>query len=132
MPIATVNPANGETLRTFDPMDARETERRLAAAHRAFHSYRTTDFAERARLLNRAADLLDEDRQEIARTMTTEMGKPVTAARAEAAKCAKAMRWYAAEAERLLADEHPADADVKDSGPPGPISTTARWAWSSP
>ena len=48
--------------------------------------------------------------------MTTEMGKPITAARAEAAKCAKAMRWYAAHAEELLADEHPSAADVKDSG----------------
>ncbi|MEU1482898.1 NADP-dependent succinic semialdehyde dehydrogenase [Streptomyces sp. NPDC005752] len=116
MPIATVNPANGETLRTFDALDGQETERRLAAAHRAFRGYRTTDFAERARLLNRAADLLDADQQEIARTMTTEMGKPVKAARAEAAKCAKAMRWYAANAARLLADEHPDDTDVKDSG----------------
>uniref|UniRef100_A0AAU3H5M2 NADP-dependent succinic semialdehyde dehydrogenase n=1 Tax=Streptomyces sp. NBC_01401 TaxID=2903854 RepID=A0AAU3H5M2_9ACTN len=116
MPIATVNPANGETLRTFDALDERETERRLDAAHRAFRDYRTTDLSERARLLNRAADLLDEDQQDIARTMTTEMGKPVKAARAEAAKCAKAMRWYAANAGRLLADEHPDDTDVKDSG----------------
>ncbi|KPC81056.1 NADP-dependent succinic semialdehyde dehydrogenase [Streptomyces sp. NRRL S-4] len=116
MPIATVNPANGETLRTFDALDGQETERRFAAAHRAFRSYRTTEFSERARLLNRAADLLDADQQEIARTMTTEMGKPVKAARAEAAKCAKAMRWYAANAARLLADEHPDDTDVKDSG----------------
>ncbi|MFH9614185.1 NADP-dependent succinic semialdehyde dehydrogenase [Streptomyces pratensis] len=116
MPIATVNPANGETLRTFDALDEQETERRVAAAHRAFLSHRTTDFAERARLMNRAADLLDEDQQDIARTMTTEMGKPVKAARAEAAKCAKAMRWYAANAERLLADEHPDETDVKDSG----------------
>lgn len=116
MPIATVNPANGETLRTFDALDERETERRLDAAHRAFRRYRTTDFAERARLLGRAADLLDADQPDIARTMTTEMGKPVKAARAEAAKCAKAMRWYAANAERLLADEHPDDTDVKDSG----------------
>jgi succinate-semialdehyde dehydrogenase/glutarate-semialdehyde dehydrogenase len=116
MPIATVNPANGETLRTFDALDEQETERRVAAAHRAFLGHRTTDFAERARLMNRAADLLDEDQQDIARTMTTEMGKPVKAARAEAAKCAKAMRWYAANAERLLADEHPDETDVKDSG----------------
>ncbi|WP_103515144.1 NADP-dependent succinic semialdehyde dehydrogenase [Streptomyces sp. SM10] len=116
MPIATVNPANGETLRTFDALDEQETERRLSAAHRAFRAHRATGFAERARLLSRAADLLDEDQQDIARTMTTEMGKPVKAARAEAAKCAKAMRWYAANAERLLADEHPDDTDVKDSG----------------
>lgn len=116
MPIATVNPANGETLRTFDALGADEIERRLAAADAAFREYRTTGFGERSRLLNRAADLLDEDRKDIARTMTLEMGKPVKAARAEAAKCAKAMRWYAAHAEGLLADEHPSPADVEDSG----------------
>ncbi|MEU0148182.1 NADP-dependent succinic semialdehyde dehydrogenase [Streptomyces sp. NPDC006288] len=136
MPIATVDPASGETLRTFDALDERETERRLEAAHRAFRGYRTTDFAERARLMNRAADLLDEDQRDIARTMTTEMGKPVKAARAEAAKCAKAMRWYAANAERLLADEHPEEADVKDSGasrarvhyrPLGPVLAVMPW-----
>lgn len=116
MPIATVNPANGETLRTFDALGADEIERRLAAADTAFRAYRTTGFGERSRLMNRAADLLDEDQQDIARTMTLEMGKPVGAARAEAAKCAKAMRWYASHAEGLLADEHPAPVDVEDSG----------------
>ncbi|MEV0913095.1 NADP-dependent succinic semialdehyde dehydrogenase [Streptomyces sp. NPDC049967] len=116
MPIATVNPANGETLRTFDALGADEIERRLAAADAAFREYRTTGFGERSRLLNRAADLLDEDQQDIARTMTLEMGKPVKAARAEAAKCAKAMRWYATHAQELLADEHPEPADVEDSG----------------
>ncbi|MER6116602.1 NADP-dependent succinic semialdehyde dehydrogenase [Streptomyces sp. A0642] len=116
MPIATVNPANGETLRTFDAQGADEIERRLAAADAAFREYRTTAFGERARLLNRAADLLDEDQQDIARTMTLEMGKPIGAARAEAAKCAKAMRWYADHAEELLRDEHPSPADVEDSG----------------
>ncbi|MYQ79639.1 MULTISPECIES: NADP-dependent succinic semialdehyde dehydrogenase [unclassified Streptomyces] len=136
MPIATVNPANGETLRTFDALNDDEIEKRIAAADAAFRDYRTTTFAERARLLNRAADLLDEDQQDIARTMTLEMGKPVTAARAEAAKCAKAMRWYAARAEELLADEHPTAADVKDFGavrayvryrPLGPVLAVMPW-----
>ncbi|MEG9550973.1 MULTISPECIES: NADP-dependent succinic semialdehyde dehydrogenase [Streptomyces griseus group] len=116
MPIATVNPANGELIRSFDALGEEETHRRIAAAAETFHQYRTTPFEQRAGWLNRAADLLDEDRDTIARTMTVEMGKPVTAARAEAAKCAKAMRWYAAHAEGLLADEHPDPADVKDSG----------------
>ncbi|MFF4096195.1 NADP-dependent succinic semialdehyde dehydrogenase [Streptomyces sp. NPDC001834] len=116
MPIATVNPANGRTLRTFEALGEAEIEQRLAAAHAAFGHWRTTDFEERAQLLGLAADLLDEDQQDIARTMTTEMGKPLAAARAEAAKCAKAMRWYARRAEELLADEHPAPADVADSG----------------
>jgi succinate-semialdehyde dehydrogenase / glutarate-semialdehyde dehydrogenase len=116
MPIATVNPATGETLKTFEPLGPDAIEERIAAAHRAFRAYRTTDFASRAALLTSAADLLDKERDEIARTMTTEMGKALAAARAEAAKCAKAMRWYAANAERLLADEHPDPADAEDSG----------------
>ncbi|NUK24016.1 NADP-dependent succinic semialdehyde dehydrogenase [Streptomyces lunaelactis] len=116
MPIATVNPATGETLKTFDALGAEEIERRLALARTAFERHRTTEFGLRAELMNRAADLLEQDQQDIARTMTTEMGKPIVAARAEAAKCAKAMRWYAGHAEELLADEHPSAADIKDAG----------------
>ncbi|MDF9801745.1 NADP-dependent succinic semialdehyde dehydrogenase [Streptomyces anulatus] len=116
MPIATVNPANGELIRSFDALGEEETERRITAAAETFRQYRTTPFEQRAAWLNHAADLLDEDRDTIARTMTVEMGKPVAAARAEAAKCAKAMRWYADRAEGLLADEHPDPADVQDSG----------------
>ncbi|MCF4137288.1 NADP-dependent succinic semialdehyde dehydrogenase [Streptomyces sp. Tue 6430] len=136
MPIATVNPANGETLKTYQAMDEEELERRLQLAEATFRTYRTTAFADRARLLNRAADLLDEDGAEIARVMTTEMGKPVKQARAEAAKCAKAMRWYAANAAELLADERPAESDVRDSGasralvryrPLGPVLAVMPW-----
>ncbi|MGW5618351.1 NADP-dependent succinic semialdehyde dehydrogenase [Streptomyces sp. NPDC003877] len=136
MPIATVNPANGETLKTYEAMGEEEIERRLRLAEATFRTYRTTTFGERARLLHRAADLLDEDQQDIARVMTTEMGKPIRQARAEAAKCAKAMRWYADHAEELLADEEPADSDVKDSGasrvrvryrPLGPVLAVMPW-----
>jgi succinate-semialdehyde dehydrogenase/glutarate-semialdehyde dehydrogenase len=136
MPIATVNPANGETLKTYEAMDEQEIERRLQLAEATFRTYRTTTFDERARLLHRAADLLEEDQRDIARVMTTEMGKPIQQARAEAAKCAKAMRWYADHAEELLADEEPADSDVKDSGasrvrvryrPLGPVLAVMPW-----
>ncbi|WP_431677362.1 NADP-dependent succinic semialdehyde dehydrogenase [Kitasatospora sp. KL5] len=116
MAIATVNPATGETVETFTPYDAAALEQRLGLATAAFASWRTTGFDERAALLRRAADLLDAERDDLARTMTVEMGKPVAAARAEVAKCAKAMRWYADRAPELLADEHPAEADVADSG----------------
>ncbi|WNI14543.1 NADP-dependent succinic semialdehyde dehydrogenase [Actinacidiphila sp. ITFR-21] len=116
MPIATVNPATGKTLRTFDELGADGVEERVARAESAFQGYRHTDFATRARLLTAAADLLDKERDGIARVMTLEMGKTLSAAKAEAAKCAKAMRWYAAAGERLLADEHPDEADVADSG----------------
>ncbi|WP_210586092.1 NADP-dependent succinic semialdehyde dehydrogenase [Streptomyces sp. GESEQ-35] len=136
MPIATVNPANGETLKTYEAMGAEELERRLQLAEATFRTYRVTGFAERALLLRRAADLLEEDQQDIGRVMTTEMGKPVKQARAEAAKCAKAMRWYADHAAELLADEEPAGSDVKDSGasrvlvryrPLGPVLAVMPW-----
>ncbi|MFE8948417.1 NADP-dependent succinic semialdehyde dehydrogenase [Streptomyces sp. NPDC007856] len=136
MPIATVNPANGETLKTYEPMGEEELERRLQLAEATFRTYRTMSFVDRGRLLLQAADLLDEDQQEVARVMTTEMGKPIRQARAEAAKCAKAMRWYAERAEGLLADEEPAESDVKDSGasrvrvryrPMGPVLAVMPW-----
>lgn len=136
MPIATVNPANGETLKTYEAMDGEELERRLRLAESAFRAYRTTTYEERARLMNRAADLLDADRSDIARVMTLEMGKPILQARAEAAKCAKAMRWFAANAAALLSDEVPATADVRDSGavrvlvryrPLGPVLAVMPW-----
>ncbi|WP_405557494.1 NADP-dependent succinic semialdehyde dehydrogenase [Streptomyces sp. NBC_01171] len=136
MPIATVNPANGETVKTYEPMDDAEVERRLQLAEATFRTYRTTSFDERAEHLNRAADLLESDNDEVARIMTTEMGKPLAQARAEAAKCVKAMRWYAERAETLLADEVPDEADVKDSGasrvrvvyrPLGPVLAVMPW-----
>ncbi|MGW0831358.1 NADP-dependent succinic semialdehyde dehydrogenase [Streptomyces prunicolor] len=136
MPIATVNPANGETLKTYEAMGDEEIERRLQLAEATFRTYRTSTFAERARLMHRAADLLDEDQRDIGRIMTTEMGKPVKQARAEAAKCAKSMRWYADHAQELLADEEPAASDVTDSGgsralvryrPLGPVLAVMPW-----
>ncbi|BAJ26723.1 MULTISPECIES: NADP-dependent succinic semialdehyde dehydrogenase [Kitasatospora] len=136
MAIATVNPADGRTVEVFDPLDEAAVERRLARAQSAFESWRLTTFAHRAELMHRAAELLEQANEQVARTMTLEMGKPLTQARAEAAKCAKAMRWYADRAEDLLADEHPAAADVADSGgasayvryrPLGPVLAVMPW-----
>ena len=103
--IATVNPATGEVVRRFEPLNDREIEDKLASADRAYQSYRRTGFADRARWLTRAAEILEADRDRLGRLMTLEMGKPITAARAEAAKCALACRYYVEHGERLLADE---------------------------
>jgi len=116
MAIATIDPSTGTTLKTFDPIGPQQIEERLALAHRAFQRYRTTDFSERAQLVRNAARVLETDQDEIALTMTTEMGKTLAASRAEAAKCVKALRWYADHAADLLADERPTEADVKDTG----------------
>jgi succinate-semialdehyde dehydrogenase/glutarate-semialdehyde dehydrogenase len=116
MGIATVNPATGQTVKSFEAFGPRQIEAALARAAEASHEYRTTTFAQRARWMYRAADLLEQEQGEIARTVTTEMGKTLAAAVAEAAKCVKAMRWFGSHAERLLADEQIAFDDVSDSG----------------
>jgi succinate-semialdehyde dehydrogenase/glutarate-semialdehyde dehydrogenase len=109
MAIATVNPATGQTERSFEPHTDAEVERRIANASADFEELRGTTFTDRAGWMRAAADLVEVD--DIARIMTTEMGKTLVAAKAEAAKCATAMRFYAEHAEEFLADV-PADADA--------------------
>jgi succinate-semialdehyde dehydrogenase/glutarate-semialdehyde dehydrogenase len=111
MPIATVNPATGETLQTFPAHDDAQVEAALARAAAAARTWRRVPVGERAAIVARAADILDEDRERFARMMTLEMGKPLQAARDEAAKCATACRWYAEHAERLLAPQTLIDDD---------------------
>ena len=109
MAIATINPATGETLKTYDELSEAEVQRCLATAAAAHASYRLTSFADRAAWMRRAADILDDENEQIATMMVTEMGKTLVAARAEVTKCASTCRYYAAHAEGYLADE-PADA----------------------
>jgi succinate-semialdehyde dehydrogenase / glutarate-semialdehyde dehydrogenase len=103
--IATVNPATGQTLATFDSLTESQLDEKLARSAAAFLSYRRTTFAERAGWMRRAAEILETEKDSFARIMTLEMGKPLVAARAEAAKCATACRYYVEHAARLLADE---------------------------
>jgi succinate-semialdehyde dehydrogenase/glutarate-semialdehyde dehydrogenase len=105
MAIATVNPATGETIKTFDSLSVEELDAKLARADEAFQRYRLTTFAERAGWMRAAGDILDKEADAIAAVMTTEMGKTLKAAKAEALKCAKACRFYAEHAEAFLADE---------------------------
>ena len=107
--IASINPATGETVRTFATATAAEIEAALARADAAWHAYRRTPLAARAGWLRAAAGILESEQDRFGRLMTLEMGKPIAAARAEAAKCALACRYYAEHGERLLADE-PVDA----------------------
>ena len=107
--IATVNPATGETVTTFDALSDAEVSDRIGRAAAAFSSYRLTSFEQRAQWLRAAADILDDEADDIAALMTTEMGKTLTAAKAEVAKCATGCRFYAEHAAGFLADE-PADA----------------------
>ena len=130
MPFACINPATGETLRTYDPHSPAEVERRIQLAAEAFRRHRRTSFADRARMMLRAAEILDQEREELARLMVTEMGKPIQAARDEAQKSALGCRYYAEHAERFLADERVA-THAKESWvafqPLGPILAIMPW-----
>src|SRR5215813_1030511 len=114
MAIATINPATGEVLKTFQPLTESEIESKLQLAVATFHAERKAPFAERARRMSKAAEILERDKEAFGRLMTLEMGKPLKAAIAEAAKCATACRYYAQNAERLLADE-PVETSAKKS-----------------
>jgi succinate-semialdehyde dehydrogenase/glutarate-semialdehyde dehydrogenase len=105
MSIATINPATGELLKTFEPLTDSEIERKLEKAADAFVKHRRVPFAERARMLLGAARILENEKETFARIMTTEMGKTFRSAVEEAAKCAWVCRYYAENAERFLADE---------------------------
>jgi succinate-semialdehyde dehydrogenase / glutarate-semialdehyde dehydrogenase len=133
MAIATINPATGKTEKTFDEMSEQDVERCLATAAAAFASYRLTDLDARAGWMRQAAAILDDERDQIAAMMTTEMGKTLTSAKAEVTKCASACRYYADHAVEYLADE-PADAQAVGAGrayvsyqPLGPVLAVMPW-----
>jgi succinate-semialdehyde dehydrogenase/glutarate-semialdehyde dehydrogenase len=105
MPIASINPATGETMRTFEPLSQPELDEKVQHARETFQTYRRTSFAERVPLMLRAAEILENEKKDLARIMTTEMGKPINAAVQEAEKCAWVCRYYAENAARHLADE---------------------------
>src|SRR5271167_4973767 len=105
MTIATINPATGELLKSFEPISETQIEQKLQRAAAAFRVYRQTSFADRATKMMRAADILEKEKDECAHLMTLEMGKPLKAAVAEALKCATGCRYYAEHAEQFLADE---------------------------
>jgi succinate-semialdehyde dehydrogenase/glutarate-semialdehyde dehydrogenase len=83
MAIATTNPANGEVLKTFEPLTAAQIEEKLQLAASTFREHRKTSFAERAAKMMRAAEILEQEKDECAYLMTLEMGKPLKAAVAE-------------------------------------------------
>ncbi|HEU5400407.1 MAG TPA: aldehyde dehydrogenase family protein, partial [Terriglobales bacterium] len=130
MSIATTNPATGELIRSFAELSDAEVEQKVALAARTFESYRMVPLEERARLLNRAAEILERDKERFGRTMTLEMGKTLRSAVAEAAKCATACRYYAENGAKIIADE-PVETSARRSFvrylPIGPILAVMPW-----
>ncbi|HEV2038343.1 MAG TPA: NAD-dependent succinate-semialdehyde dehydrogenase [Candidatus Eremiobacteraceae bacterium] len=103
--IASINPATGQTIKTFEALNAAELENKIAAAQRGFERNRALDFPTRAQFMNKAAELLTAEKRELAKLATLEMGKTLRQAVAEVEKCAWACRYYADNAAAQLADE---------------------------
>ena len=114
MPIASINPATLETLKTFTPLSPAHIEQKLATAAKAFERYRSTSMAQRSAWLHAAADVLEKDKRRYAELAVLEMGKTIRQAVAEVEKCAGACAYYADNAHAMLADEH-TKTDAADS-----------------
>jgi len=105
MAIVSINPATGETIKTYDEMSPAQAAAAVDQAHEAWRTWRRTPFAERARLMKRAAAILRERKTELAVLMAQEMGKPLKQGVAEAEKCALGCDYFAETAEAHLRPE---------------------------
>ena len=105
MAIATINPATGQTLKTFQELTSAQVDEKIQSAVDAFPKFRNLTFADRGKMMMRAAELLESEKDSLARLMTLEMGKTLRSAVDEAVKCAWVCRYYAEHAEKFLADE---------------------------
>ncbi|HEX3129674.1 MAG TPA: NAD-dependent succinate-semialdehyde dehydrogenase [Thermoanaerobaculia bacterium] len=125
-----INPATGELIREYPDHDESEAAARLERAERAFASWRKVPFAERARLMTQAGDLLRDRAGDYGRLITEEMGKPLAAAEGEVDKCAWVCEFYAENAERFLSAE-PVGTDASRSlvryDPIGPVLAIMPW-----
>jgi succinate-semialdehyde dehydrogenase/glutarate-semialdehyde dehydrogenase len=130
MAIASTNPATGQVLKTFEELSDSAIEAKLSLAAEAFSKHRKTPFAERARMMVKAAEIIEAEKESCGKMMTLEMGKPVRAAIDEAAKCAWVCRYYAENAERFLADENVETTATRSFiryQPLGPILAVMPW-----
>jgi succinate-semialdehyde dehydrogenase/glutarate-semialdehyde dehydrogenase len=128
--IASINPATGQIVRAFTPLSETELEARIQRSVDTYRRYRRTPVAERTRLLLKAAEILEADKERLGRLMVLEMGKTLKAAVEEAVKCAWGCRYYAENAERFLAEEvveTSATRSLIAYQPIGPILAVMPW-----
>ncbi len=105
MNFETRNPATGELLEQFDFLSDVQLEQKLNQAEKVSLAWRGSSFEERSKLLKQLAEKLHEQRDELAHTISLEMGKRLVEAFGEVDKCALACSYYADNAEAMLQDE---------------------------
>ena len=129
--LAVSNPANGDQLGTVPKMGATETRRAIAAAAAAFPAWRSRSAKERSGILRRWYELILDNKEDLARIMTLEQGKPLAESRGEIAYGAAFIEWFAEEAKRVNGDTIPGpDGDrriVVIKQPVGVIAAITPW-----
>ncbi len=129
--IPVANPATGETIGRVAHADRADLDRALAAAEKGFHVWRKVSAYERAKVMRKAAALLRERADEIARVLTREQGKPLAEAKGETLAAADVIEWFAEEARRAYGRVIPARAEgiyqlvLKE--PVGPVAAFTPW-----
>lgn len=105
MATESINPANGKLIRNYKEYSSTQVNNKINQTYKAWQSWKETSFNKRSGYMNMAADVLRKRKNELARLMALEMGKPLKAGIAEVEKCADVCEYYAANAARFLEDE---------------------------
>ena len=103
--LQSINPVNEDLIKEYQEHTDSEIEEIVNKSEKAFNNWQSFDYSERAKLMNKAGDILRENIDEYAELMTREMGKPISGAKSEVEKCAWVCDYYAENGESFLADE---------------------------
>ncbi|MBC7842332.1 MAG: NAD-dependent succinate-semialdehyde dehydrogenase [Gemmatimonadaceae bacterium] len=125
--MTSTNPHGGEIIARYTAHSSIEIDRRLSNAEAAQKLWRRTAVSERAAHVRRIAAALRQHADELATTATLEMGKPITAARAEVEKCARCCEWYADQAHHIAAQSGPTEGDEIRLEPLGVLLAIMPW-----
>ncbi len=129
--ITTTNPATGETIAEYETLDENGIDAKLEAASRTYRDWRKSSLDKRTAVLSKLGDLYQANKDEMAKLAVTEMGKPITQARAEVEKCASLLHYYAEHGPPMLESKF---WDLSDGGraegrwlPQGPVLAVMPW-----
>lgn len=128
--IKTINPFNNKTIKEYEVHTFEQLSHFLENSKKTFDKWRETSIKERCRLLDSLAQILEDDKDQLAELITLEMGKPLAQSISEIEKCITLCDFYATNAEDFLADEL-IDTDANESfisyDPLGTILAVMPW-----
>ena len=130
MAYQSINPFDGKTVKTFTDVTDAELEAKLASAAECYGAWRQTSYKHRAKIVARAAAIMHDRADELARVLTIDMGKRIDEARGEVEFSAQILAYYATNAERFLAPLklHPTIGHAHvESSPLGVILCVEPW-----